>query len=187
MWPGSSGPGRSRTWDRENDVGVGAFEVIGPGFGATIRAISAGRAPCPAGPRSALLVERAEDRLAGVLGLEHDEVAGALEHLAHQPRGPGVGSSIVTAPSASSSITVRSSRIQRERSGETHTRATFASATSPSVSQLSNPGISSTWGLASNERDVSRLLYAVEPEVADVVLPESQHPTYHPSGPFASR
>ena len=31
------------------------------------------------------------DRLAGVLGLEHDEVAGAAEDLAHQPGGAGVG------------------------------------------------------------------------------------------------
>ena len=104
--------------------------VIGPGLGATMRTISG----CPRRPPIRQpQVDRAAsaagdlfgDRLAGVLGLEHDQVAGAAQDLAHQPGRAGVGSSTTTAPSASSSTTVRSSRSQRARSGETQTRATL--------------------------------------------------------------
>ena len=84
---------------------------------------------------------------------------------------PANGSSTTTAPSASSSATVRSSRAQRARSGENHTRAMRDAGTSPVRGQPSTSPSASISGRGSNVSSSSgRVLDAVEAEVAQVVL-----------------
>ena len=100
------------------------------------------------------------DRLAGVLGLEHDEVAGATQDLPHQPGLAGVGQLDDDGAVGQLPTTVRSSRSQRARSGETQTRATSAVGTSPWVIQPSTPAKSFAGGagLLSTARDYGRFL-----------------------------
>ena len=89
------------------------------------------------------------DRLAGALGLEHDELAGALEDLAQQPVGAGVGDLDHDGAVGELLDTVCSSRAQRARSGETQTRATSAAGTLAVSQPPSIAAISSTSGRGS--------------------------------------
>ena len=78
--------------------------------------------------------------------------------------------STTTAPSSSSSVIRRSSRAQRARSGEIHTRARREAGTSPVRGQPSTSAAGSTSGRGSNDSSAhAGGLEAVQPEVPDVV------------------
>ena len=131
------------------------------------------------------------DRLAGVLGLEHDGVAGAAEDLAHQPVGRRRRAARRRrrrrraprprcAPRAA----------QRARSGETQTRATLRrSATSPcAASPRPRPAPRPRGAARSARSETVGLLDPVEPEVADAVAGRGRSSaTYQPSRPFVER
>ncbi len=101
------------------------------------------RQPWPA----AIALAAATNRRAGVRGLEHDRVAGLLEHLADEP--VDAGEAEARRPPnrpAARAITVRSSRAQRARSGEIQTRARREAGTSPVRGQPSTSAAGSMSG-----------------------------------------
>ena len=159
---------------RAHDVAVGALERHRPRVWrdeAHDLGMSRGRCPIDRAPARYVAADCLKNRVARVVGLEHHQVADALQDLAHEPVGRAVGEldhdgSVGELLDHGPLLAQPPGPLRRDPDAR-HARA---SPTSPWTSHSCSASRSSTPSRGSKVSSAdSRLLHPVEPEVAGVV------------------